>query len=332
MQAQADGRPRPLRIGLLLPQMERAMAGRTPRWRDLARMAAVAEDAGFDSVWVIDHLVVHERDADGLRRAKGLWECWSLLAALAATTTRVRIGSLVSPLAFRNPALLAKMADTVQEISDGRLVLGVGAGSYLIEHEVFGLPSDRLVARFEEAVTIVRTLLRDGAIDFDGVHHQVRGCELRPRPRAGAPPIVIGTLRHRPRMLRLVAEHADAWNVWLAFGRSSADRIPPIRAAGDAACAAVGRDPASLARSACVLVDDSDGRIWGTDVPVILRDRKRVEALRGSHQDIAAGLLAFAREGVGELQIALSPNTPEGVEHFSPVLGLLRRAQETVTA
>lgn len=317
---------RPLRVGLLLPQMEGAMAGDTPRWRDLAAIARRAEEVGFDSLWAIDHLVVYERDGDE-RRPKGVWECWSLLSALAATTSRVTIGSLVSPTSFRHPALFAKACDTVDEISGGRLVVGLGAGSYRREHEAFGLPYEHRFARFEEAVAIVRALLRDGAVDFDGRFHTVRECVLRPRAREGGPPLVIGTLRHQPRMMRVVAEHADVWNVWMAFGLSTAERIPGFRAIGDAACEAAGRDPATLGRSACVLVDLSGGEIWGTDVPKVLRDLKRVEGLTGSREEIAEQLLAFAAEGIGEVQISLSPNTLEGIEAFAPVLELRARAR-----
>ena len=314
--------PNRLRVGLLLPQMEDAMAGATPRWQDIEKMARFAEDAGFDSVWAIDHLIVYERDGDD-RRGKGVWECWSLLAALAATTSRITIGSLVSATSFRSPALLAKICDTVDEISGGRLVVGLGAGSYPHEHTSFGLPFEDRFERFEESVQIVRTLLRDGAVDFEGRHHHVRECELRPRARDGGPPLVIGTLKHGPRMMRVVAEHADRWNVWMAFGVSDPARIPGFRAIGDAACSAVGREPATLERSACVLVDLSGGQIWGTDVPKVLRTRKRVEGLSGTHEQIAEQLRAFAHEGITEVQVSLSPNTLAGIEAFAPVLEML---------
>lgn len=300
------------------------MAGATPRWRDILAMARRAEEVGFDSVWTIDHLVVYERDGEA-HRPKGVWECWALLAALAATTSRIAVGSLVSATSFRNPAVLAKAVDTVDEISGGRLRVGLGAGSYAREHEAFGASFEHRFARFEEAVPIIRALLRDGAADFEGRFHRVKDCELRPRARAGGPPLLIGTLRHEPRMMRLLAEHADGWNVWMAFGVSTAERIPGLREIGDAACRAVGRDPATLERSACVLVDLSGGDIWGTDVPAVLRRRKRVEGLTGTHEEIAEELLAFAREGIDELQISLSPNTVEGIEAFAPVLELVER-------
>jgi alkanesulfonate monooxygenase SsuD/methylene tetrahydromethanopterin reductase-like flavin-dependent oxidoreductase (luciferase family) len=311
---------RPLEIGLLLPQMEESMGGRTPRWVDLAEMARRADEIGFDAIWVTDHLVLHPPGRGG---SKGIWECWSMLAALAAVTRRVAIGPLVSAIGFRNPALLAKMADTVDEIGGGRLVLGLGAGSYEKEHHEFGFRFDHRVARLEEALVIIRSLLRGERTNFDGAHYHVRDCELRPRSdRIGGPPILVGCLAHRPSMLRLIARHADIWNAWLAFGRSRHDRIPRLRAALDAACAEVGRDPATLQRSACVLVGLEDD-VFGTLVPSHLRSKVTLEPLAGSPQAIAEGLAAFADEGISHVQVMLAPSTIASIEAFASVLELL---------
>ncbi|HWS55877.1 MAG TPA: LLM class flavin-dependent oxidoreductase [Pyrinomonadaceae bacterium] len=321
-EAPAEAPARRPEVGLVLPQMEGAMAGETPRWPDLQAMARAAEAAGFDSLWVIDHLLLNARGEQA--RRKGVWECWSLLAALAATTSRVRLGSLVTATSLRHPAMLAKIVDTVDEISGGRLILGLGAGSYRSEHDAFGLPFDHPVGRFEEAVQIIRRLLRGEAVDFEGSYYTVRDCELRPRPaRAAGPPVLIGTIRQGERMLRLVAEHADFWNAWLSFGRSDADQIPPLRAAVDAACRAAGRDPATLRRTASVLVDLTRGDFYGADVPMRLRDRQAVEPLAGTPAELAAAIRAFASEGVSHLQVSLAPNTLAGVEAFAEVLGLL---------
>ena len=166
---------RPLKVGVLLPDTENQSDGETARWSDLAAMAKLAEDTGFDSVWVTDHLI-HRTEPDDkpvvtggdLRNNEGPWECWSMLAGLAAITHRVEIGRLVICNSFRNPAILAKMADTVEEMSDGRLILGLGAGWNQAEYEAFGIPYDHRIDRFEESIQIVTTLLRTGQADFSG--------------------------------------------------------------------------------------------------------------------------------------------------------------------
>jgi alkanesulfonate monooxygenase SsuD/methylene tetrahydromethanopterin reductase-like flavin-dependent oxidoreductase (luciferase family) len=197
---------RPLKIGLNLPTVEGAKAGNSAGWAELRALAERAEALGFDSLWVPDHLLLTWGD-----QTRGIWECWSMLAALAAVTSRVELGPLVISTLFRTPALLAKMAATVDEISGGRLVLGLGAGWSGPEERTFGYPSDRRVDRFEEALQIIAPLLRTGHVDFTGKYYQARDCALRPRgPRPGGPPIMIGA--KGPRMLRLAARYADIWN------------------------------------------------------------------------------------------------------------------------
>jgi alkanesulfonate monooxygenase SsuD/methylene tetrahydromethanopterin reductase-like flavin-dependent oxidoreductase (luciferase family) len=238
---------RPLKVGLILTTVEDRDGGNTPRWSDLAALARRAEEVGFDSVWVPDHLT---HKFEGVPEY-GIWECWSVMGAVAAVTSRVEIGPWVLCTSFRNPALIAKMADTLDEISGGRFVLALGAGWHEPEFTAYGYPFDHLASRFEEGLRIVHDLLRTGRADFHGQYHTVAGCELRPRgPRPLGPPIVIGT--NGDRLLRLTAQYADAWNTsWLR----DPSEIPPLRAAVDAACHAVGRDPTTLARTACVFPD-----------------------------------------------------------------------------
>lgn len=187
----------------------------------------------------------------------GVWECTTMLSALAAATSRVELGSLVMCTGFRNPALLAKMADTIDEISGGRLILGLGAGYPDREYPAFGYPTDHRYSRFAEAIHIIHGLLREGSIDFDGTYYQARECELRPRgPRPGGPPIMIGT--RGKRMLRLTAQYADLWNAFLLRGHSRPEDLEPAMGSLDAACKDVGRDPATLARTASVHWNASD--------------------------------------------------------------------------
>lgn len=303
----AAGR-RPLKVGLMFPDTEREFAGGTARWADLLAMAKLAEDVGFDSIWVSDHLIFRFAE----QAPQGVWECWSLLAALAASTSRVEIGPLVSCTSFRNPALLAKIASTVDEISGGRLILGLGAGWHEPEYAAFGYPFDHRVGRFAEALQIIAPLLREGHVDFAGRYYTARDCELRPRgPRPGGPPLMIGTTG--ARMLRLTAEYADIWNAW---GLNTPEQVTAAQAQVDTACAEIGRDPATLARS-CSLLIDLPGRAG--------RPRETEPFLVGSPPEIAATLRQHAALGISHVQVVLDPNTLAGIEHFAPVLALLDR-------
>ncbi|MEA2523929.1 MAG: hypothetical protein QOF73_1156 [Thermomicrobiales bacterium] len=302
-------RTRPLKIGLLLPDTEDQLNGETARWSDLLAMTRAAEAVGFDSVWVTDHFI-HRTETE----TRGPWECWSLLSALAAVTERVEIGPLVVCTAFRNPALLAKMADTVDEISGGRLILGVGAGWNEPEYRAFGYPFDHRFDRFEEALTIITGLLRDGHIDFAGTYYSALDCELRPRgPRKNGPPIMIGTTGKR--MLALTARHADQWNVWYSHTGNRVEGVAPLLAAVDAACAEAGRDPKSLERTVAVMVE------VGPHAPSTMS----VPPLTGTPEELAASLRAYADAGVSHLQVWLEPNTVAGIEAFAPVLEALDR-------
>jgi alkanesulfonate monooxygenase SsuD/methylene tetrahydromethanopterin reductase-like flavin-dependent oxidoreductase (luciferase family) len=206
------------------------------------------------------------------------------------------------------------MAATVDEISGGRLVLGLGAGDSPSEHRAFGYATDHWVGRFEEALTIIRALLRDGSCDFAGTYYEVHECRLRPpAPRAGGPPILIAAQGTGRRMLRLTAQHADLWNAFLVYARSLPDALPPLQAIVDAACAAHGRDPATLARTAGVRV-----ALLGEHVPV-------GTPISGSAEAIAETLRGFAGAGAAAVQLLLTPNTLAGLEAFALVLEHLDR-------
>jgi probable F420-dependent oxidoreductase len=305
---------RPLKVGLIVPSFEGEFAGGTARWSDFEDIACLAEEVGFDSLWVTDHLLF--RAPDG--RTSGMWEGWSLLTALAAITHRVEIGSFVMCTGFRNPALLAKMAATVDEISGGRFILGLGAGWNEPEYRAFGYPFDHRVDRFEEALQIICPLLREGYVDFAGAYYRARDCALRPRgPRSTGPPIMIGTAG--PRMLRLTARYADLWNVMFTAEhgtRNRLDRVPVVRAAVDAACLAEGRDPATLARSTGVMIHTIPEEPLLTDA---------FTPHRGTPQELAEVLRTYAAEGIDHVQLWIEPVTLAGIAALVPVLELLDR-------
>ena len=302
---------RPLAVGIQLPEIEWEA-----RWPDLRALALRAEELGFDAVWYGDHLL-YRRPGD--ERARGPWEAWTVLAGLAAVTSRVLLGPLVAATAFHAPAMLAKKAATVDEISAGRLVLGLGAGWNQTEFQAFGFPFDHRIARFEEAFTIVRTLLRDGAIDFSGTFFTARDCELAPRPRPGGPPLMIGS--SGPRMLAISIPHVDAWNAWFdAFG-NRASGVPALRDRVDAACREAGRDPAAVARTLAVQVrlPTGTGRIMGGT------DRPSVPPVTGTTEEIAAALRGFAAEGISHVQLVVDPITLASLDALAPVLEALDR-------
>ncbi len=304
---------RPLRIGIELDIEALSLPEPTPlRWNAQKEMARLAEDAGFDSLWLPDHMF---GVWDG--KTVGAWECWSMLAAVAAVTERVALGTLVLATSFREPALLAKMADTVDEISGGRLILGLGAGWFEAEYRAFGFPYDHRASRFEEAFTIIRTLLREGKIDFDGTYYQARDCELLPRgPRPHGMPFMIGT--RGPRMMRLTAQHAEMWNAWVVSkSNTPSEALAKLNADLDAACHDVGRDPATLARSAAVMVHP-----YPTPPPPL---PSGCDAIWGDHEAIAEKLLAYVDEGISHLQVVLAPATPKSLEAFAPVLEVIDR-------
>jgi probable F420-dependent oxidoreductase len=299
-----------LGVGVQLPEVEREV-----RWPELRDMARVAEDVGFDSVWLGDHLLYRYPSGE----TRGPWEAWTTLAGLAEATERVTLGPLVAATAFHAPFMLAKLASTVDEISGGRLVLGLGAGWNNTEFRALGVPFDHRVSRFEEAFTVVRTLLREGEIDFDGRFVQAREAVLLPRPvRPGGPPILVGS--NGPRMLAATLPWADAWNSWYADTGNSPEGIPALRTLVDDAARAAGRDPADIERTVAVQVQlpGGTGRIMGDTAR-----RQAVTPLTGTADEIAEELRAYAREGIGHVQLVVDPITSDSIEALAPVLEAL---------
>ena len=302
---------RPIKVGVQLPEVEREV-----RWPELVDMTRAIEDLGYDSVWLGEHLLY--RFADG--SARGPWEAWTLLAGLAAATSRIELGPLVACTNFHNPALLAKQAATIDEISGGRFILGLGAGWNDTEFKAFGFPFDHRIDRFEESFTIIRTLLRDGAIDFDGRFYQARDCELIPRgPRPDGPPLMIGS--RGERMLAITMPYADSWNVWFADTDNSPAGVPALRTLVDDACVKAGRDPDDVERTVAVQVrmPGGTGRIQGND------GKRTASPLEGSAAHIADELRAYAHEGISHVQLVMDPISRDSIAAFAPVLAELDR-------
>jgi probable F420-dependent oxidoreductase len=307
---------RPMGFGAILAMAESSAFGdETPRFADILDMTRVANDVGFDAVWIIDHFLFRNQPDDqypmpGTPDERGVWECFTTMAGLASATERIQIGSLVACTGFRNPGLVARMTETIDDISGGRTILGLGAGWHKPEYDAFGYPFDHRVTRFEEAIRIIAPLLRDGRADVDGEFFQARDAVNRPRgPRPAGVPILVGS--SGPRMLRIIARHADAWNtVW----HGSPEAIVARMAAVDAACAEVGRDPKSLVRTA------------GGNISMPGYTGRRPDPIAGSDEQIAETIVRFRDLGIQHFVAGLDPCTPRTLERFGRIIELVDAA------
>jgi len=292
-------------LGLMVPIAERSAFGGTAGFAEMLAIVRRAAEVGFDVVWFADHFSTPTPEGETQR---GVWECLSMVAGLAAATNDmdIELGTLVVCTGFRNPGLLAKTAETIDEISGGRFILGLGAGWHLPEYDMFGLPFDHRASRFEEAIAIVTDLLRTGASDRSGRYYQAAEAFNRPRgPRAatGGPPVMVGTSGER--MLQITARYAEAWNtVWHADATAARPKLEALARA----CHAVGRDLDSIIKTA-------GGNIAGDGYT-----GTRPDPMRGSTAEIAARVAAFADLGFRHFVCGLDPCTPDSVTRFGEVI------------
>ena len=294
---------RPLRVGIQLPEVERHVP-----WPEYVAMARAAEEVGFDSIWVGDHLLYRGPG----RPERGPWEAWTLLAGLAAVTRRIGLGPLVACVAFHPPAVLAKMAATMAELSDGRLTLGLGAGWNREEFLAFGIPFDHRASRFEEAFEVIRRLLAGERVSLAGRFVDVRDAVLLPPPRR--PALMVGSTGER--VLTATLPHVDAWNTWYARYGNTVEGFAAETEGVTALAASVGRDPAEVDRSACVLVvvDRAAGeRPLEDDVPPV----------EGGADAVAGHLRDLAEAGADEAILVASPITEASIRALGEPLSIL---------
>jgi probable F420-dependent oxidoreductase len=232
-----------VRVGVQLPEAERIV-----RWPEYLAMARAAEEVGFESIWLGDHLLYR---GDG-REERGPHEVWTLLAAIAAVTERAAIGPLVACTSFHPPGLIAKMAATVDDVSGGRLVLGLGAGWNETEYRAFGLPYDHRVSRFEESFAIIRRMLAGEHVSVAGRYWSADDVVLLPPPERRIP-LMIGS--NGPRMLSIALPHVDWWNTWYDRYGNRVEGFAEFNANVTAAAERAGRNPAEIKRSTAVLVE-----------------------------------------------------------------------------
>jgi alkanesulfonate monooxygenase SsuD/methylene tetrahydromethanopterin reductase-like flavin-dependent oxidoreductase (luciferase family) len=291
---------RPCKVGVQLPEVERFVPW--PEYLDLARRA---EGAGFDSIWVGDHLLYDLPDGS----TRGPYEAWTTLAAIAAVTERVEIGPLVASTSFHAPAMLAKQASTVDAISQGRLIVGLGAGWNRREYDAFGFPYDRRVSRFEEALAIIVALLREGRTTFHGQYYDVDNCVLDPGPvRPGGPPIMLGS--NSPRMLSIGLPVVDSWNVWWSVYDNTVDRFAEMKAEVDAVMPA-GRHVEATA-AVLVTLPGSEGRLMGDTYGAT------VATVRPG--DVGDHVRGLANAGATHLQLVLDPITADAIDTIGEAL------------
>jgi alkanesulfonate monooxygenase SsuD/methylene tetrahydromethanopterin reductase-like flavin-dependent oxidoreductase (luciferase family) len=300
---------REFEIGLVLPMGDSFVDRATVRWAEIRQLAVAAEHFGFDAVWTADELLW--RTADG--SAQGWWECVAMTGAVAAATSRIKVGTWVLSALHRNAGLTAKAVETLDEISGGRFVLGLGSGHAGAQAHAFGLPEDHVFGRFEEALGIILPLLRQGRADFEGKYHAARVLEHRPvGPRPGAIPLMMGA--KGPKMLELAARHADVWS-WYVEERSDLTEFGPRLDALLRACEAVDRDPQTIGRSAGIVVEPTafTGAAEAIGEPV-----------RGSTEAIVDALRGFREAGFTQVEILTWPPSIGALEALAPVIELLK--------
>ena len=295
----------PRKIGVQLPEVERVV-----RWDELRRMAVLAEESGFDSLWIGDHFLY--RDSGGTA-ARGPWEAWTQLAAIAAVTTRITIAPFVAALPFHSPPMLAKLAWTVDEVSNGRLVLAVGAGWNETEFRALGLPFGDRVSRFEEAFHIIRRLIAGETVTHHGPHFDIDECILLPPSRRVEPmPMMIGSTGQR--MLSITLPHVSAWNAWFTDFDNLPERVSALVDRFTAACGLAGRDPDDIEKSVAVLLD------FETETP----RNHSTNPITGSTEEMADAVGRVFDAGIDHVQLVLDPITEETIVRAAHVGALLR--------
>ncbi len=274
-------------------------------WQQVRESALAADASGLDSAWVPDHFFYKPEEGDAI----GMEESWTVLSAVAAVTQRLELGTIVVASPFRNPGLMANMAATFDNVSGGRLILGVGAGWHDPEFEAYGYPTDHKVGRFEEWIQILLPLLRGETVDFEGRWYQASAGAIVPPPARRIPVLIAG---NKPRMLSLVARYADSWNT--AWFKRPDDRLHERLAALDAALEAEGRDPATLERTIGLVVRDPDqpskeeGEDW----------------FAGGVDELAELLREYEQLGFAHAIVITEPRTTRSIERLAEAARLSR--------
>ncbi len=296
--------PSPARdIGLYIYTAEGAMGGRTPRWTDIKDMAQVADKGGFSWITIPDRLQFPEY---------GFWESTTMLSALAAVTEHVKLTHSVMRSIYRNPALVAKMIDSLDEISGGRFIWGIGAGSTDGDNRKFGYPEDYRFSRFQEALILTLELLKQGRAEHSGRFYTAADCVISPRgPSGGRIPLLMAA--QKPKMMNLAARHADYWNIPVAH-LDPEDYSEDLRNL-ETACLKEDRDPASIIKVAGIPINSISG----------FGDHPFGKALSGDISEVVDTVNSFEEAGFGMVTFWPWPNSPDGVKALLPTIARLKK-------
>ena len=293
-------------LGIVVPVQQFGPDRVTTHWPSIREFALRAEAIGFDTVWTPDELVWFTGDSP-----QGFWDGVSVAGAVAATTSTAKVGTWVMSALHRNPGIIAKTAETLDDISGGRFVFGLGAGhEWPGQARAFGLPEDRIFARFEEAVEIIVPLLRRGQVSFEGTFHAARDLPQQPRgPRPGSIPLLIGG--NGPKGQRAAVRHADIYSCYIEE-RAAVEEVAPRLASLERTCAELGRDPAAIGRSVGVSVRPLEAAGFAPS------------ALSGSASEITDAVRTFRDAGFTQLEFMLGPGTIEALDALAPVVEAIR--------
>ena len=293
-------------IGVCLPVVQYGPERVTPRWSEIRQVAVNAEQAGFDTLWIPDELLWPGKDTP----PRGFWDGISMAAAAAAVTKTIKIGSWVMSALHRNPGIIAKTAETLDEISGGRFVFGLGAGHAGSQAHAFGLPEEMVIGRFEEALQVIVPLMRGGQTNFEGKFHAARDLVQQPvGPRPGGIPLLIGGQKAKGQ--RLAALNADIWSTY-AEEQSSLEELGPRIESFKAICEEIGRDPETVGCAA------------GLEVQPLQPAGANAGVISGSPDEIADSLRAFREGGFTQVDLMVEPGTVEAFDALAPVVELLR--------
>lgn len=306
-----------LDVGLVLLMVERPDDGAKPAWADIIAMARRGEELGADTVWVPDEILWRDPEWPGPR---GFWDCLTMTGALAASTSTVKVGTWVMSALQHNPGMVVRAAESLDEISGGRFVLGLGSG-HGGGAEDFGYPGNKTVSRYLEALAVIVPLLRgESDVTFDGQFHHVKNADVRPRgPRPGRIPLMMGG--HADRTMTAAARHAD---IWSGYARSSSGSLPEafveMTTRLDRICEGIGRDPATIGRSVGVFVEPGNEKLAeSTGFGV---------AISGSIEQITETIAGFSDVGVTRVEVMPWPATLDVVEQLAPVFATFAAAGE----